>query len=153
MEEYLKVGEQAPDFESVDQEGKKIKLSDFRGKPVVLYFYPKDNTPGCTAEACNFRDNFDSLKDKGITVLGVSVDNQKSHKKFQEKFNLNFPLVVDDSKKITGAYKVNGMFGTAKRITYVIDGDGKIAFVYEKVSPKNHATEVLEKINELNLLK
>ena len=153
MEEYLKVGEQAPDFESMDLEGNKIKLSDFRGSPVVLYFYPKDNTPGCTAEACNFRDNFDSLKGKGIKVLGVSVDNQKSHKKFQEKFNLKFPLVVDDSKKITTAYKANGMFGTAKRITYIIDGDGKIAYIYEKVSPKNHATEVLEKINELKLLK
>ena len=151
MEEHLNVGEKAPDFESVDQEGKKIKLSHFKGSPVVLYFYPKDNTPGCTAEACNFRDNLESLQSHGIKVLGVSVDDEKSHKKFQEKYNLNFPLVVDDKKSITESYKAKGMFG-AKRITYIIDGDGKIAFVYPKVKPNGHAVEVLEKIKELKLV-
>ncbi|MHB8360294.1 MAG: peroxiredoxin [Thermoplasmataceae archaeon] len=151
MEEYLKAGEKAPEFESVDQEGKPIKLADFRGSPVVLYFYPKDNTPGCTTEACNFRDNLESLQAHGIKVLGVSVDDQKSHKKFQEKYDLNFSLVVDDKKSITEKYKANGMFG-AKRITYIIDGNGTIAYTYPKVKPNGHALEVLDKIKELKLI-
>lgn len=151
MEELLRPGTMAPDFESVDQDGKHVKLSSFRGSPVVLYFYPKDDTPGCTAEACNFRDNFSQFKEKGITVLGVSVDSQKSHKKFQEKYNLNFTLVADDSKKIVTQYGVKGMTGHANRVTYLIDRDGKIAHVYEKVSPKTHGSEVLDKMKELKL--
>ncbi len=153
MEELLSTGSVAPDFESVDQDGKSVKLSTFRGSPVVLYFYPKDDTPGCTMEACNFRDNFSQFKDRGITVLGVSVDGQRSHKKFQEKYKLNFTLVADDSRKIVSSYGAKGMTGSAKRVTYIIDKEGKIAHVYEKVTPKEHGVEVLSKMRELGLVK
>lgn len=152
MEELLKIGTEAPDFESVDQDGKRVRLSEYRGKPVVLYFYPKDDTPGCTAEACNFRDNFNLFKDNGITVLGVSVDSPSSHKKFQQKYNLNFTLVSDKEKDIVTKYGVKGMHGTAKRVTYIIDRDGKIAHVYEHVSPKEHGAEVFQKMKELKLV-
>ncbi len=150
MAELLKVGEAAPDFNSVDQDGQQIKLGDFKGKPVVLYFYPRDDTPGCTAEACNFRDNNELYQKKGVKVLGVSVDSQKSHKKFVEKYNLNFTLVADDGKKIAESYGVLGG-NTASRVTYLIDREGKIAHVYPKVSPKEHAVEVMSKLNELGL--
>ncbi|MCL4314903.1 MAG: peroxiredoxin [Candidatus Thermoplasmatota archaeon] len=151
MEELLKAGMEAPDFESVDQDGKRVKLSEYRGKPVVLYFYPKDDTPGCTAEACNFRDNLNMFKDNGITVLGVSVDSTTSHKKFQQKYNLNFTLVSDKQKEIVSKYGVMGMHGTAKRVTYIIDRNGKIAHVYDHVSPNQHGVEVFEKMKELKL--
>lgn len=150
MAELLKVGEAAPDFNSVDQDGQQIKLGDFKGKPVVLYFYPRDDTPGCTAEACNFRDNNELYQKKGVKVLGVSVDSQKSHKKFVDKYNLNFTLVADDGKKIAESYGVLGG-NTASRVTYLIDREGKIAHVYPKVSPKEHAVEVMSKLNELGL--
>lgn len=151
MAELLKVGQEAPEFSSVDQDGNTLKLSDFRGKPVVLYFYPKDDTPGCTAEACNFRDNSDQYENAGVKVLGVSVDSQKSHKKFVEKYGLNFTLVADDSKSIATQYGVLGG-NTASRVTYLIDRDGKIAHVYPKVSPKEHAVEVMGKLKELQIL-
>ncbi|WMT51739.1 MAG: peroxiredoxin [Ferroplasma sp.] len=148
--ETLNVGDTAPDFEAVDQDGNKVRLSDFKNDVVVLYFYPKDNTPGCTMEAKNFRDNMDIFKDKGIKVLGVSVDSSESHKKFQDKFNLNFTLVSDKQKDIVKKYGVMGL-ATAKRVTYLIK-DGKIVFVYPKVSPKEHAKEVYDKIMELKLV-
>lgn len=151
MAELLKVGQQAPDFTSVDQDGKEVKLSDFSGKPVVVYFYPKDNTPGCTVEACNFRDNNPEFEKAGIKVLGISVDNQKSHRNFVDKYGLNFTLVVDDSKEIAQNYGVLGM-RSASRVTYIIDGSGKVAYVYPKVTPKEHAVEVLDKIRELGLV-
>jgi peroxiredoxin Q/BCP len=102
----LKEGMRAPGFEGIDQNGKKVKLSDFKGKKVVLYFYPKDNTPGCTAEACNLRDNYDSFLKKGFAVIGVSPDNEKSHKGFTSKYSLPFPLLADTSKKILNDYGV-----------------------------------------------
>ncbi|MCL4452960.1 MAG: peroxiredoxin [Candidatus Thermoplasmatota archaeon] len=148
--ETLNVGDTAPDFEAVDQDGNKVRLSDFKDDVVVLYFYPKDNTPGCTMEAKNFRDNIDIFKDKGIKVLGVSVDSSESHKKFQDKFNLNFTLVSDRQKDIVKKYGVLGL-ATAKRVTYIIK-DGKIVFVYPKVSPREHAKEVYDKIIELKLV-
>jgi peroxiredoxin Q/BCP len=148
--ETLNVGDAAPDFEAVDQDGNKVRLSDFKDGVVVLYFYPKDNTPGCTMEAKNFRDNMDIFKDKGIKVLGVSVDSSESHKKFQDKFNLNFTLVSDKQKDIVKKYGVLGL-ATAKRVTYIIQ-DGKIVFVYPKVSPREHAKEVYDKIMELKLV-
>jgi len=148
--ETLNVGDLAPDFETIDQDGKKVKLSDFKDSVVVLYFYPKDNTPGCTTEAKNFRDNIDLFTEKGIKVFGVSVDSSESHKKFQEKFNLNFTLLADKPKEIVNKYGVLGL-ATAKRVTYIIK-DGKIVYVYPKVSPKEHAKEVYEKIQELNLI-
>ena len=148
--ETLNIGDTAPDFETVDQDGTKVRLSDFKDEVVVLYFYPKDNTPGCTMEAKNFRDNIDIFKDKGIKVLGVSVDSSESHKKFQDKFNLNFTLLSDKQKDIVKKYGVMGL-ATAKRVTYIIK-DGKIVYVYPKVSPKEHAKEVYDKIVELKLI-
>jgi peroxiredoxin Q/BCP len=148
--ETLSIGDTAPDFETVDQDGNKVRLSDFKDGVVVLYFYPKDNTPGCTMEAKNFRDNIDMFKDKGIKVLGVSVDSSESHKKFQDKFNLNFTLLSDKPKDIVKKYGVMGL-ATAKRVTYIIK-DGKIVYVYPKVSPKEHAKEVYDKIVELKLI-
>ncbi len=149
--ELLNVGDDAPDFEAVDQDGKKVKLSDYKDDVVVLYFYPKDNTPGCTMEAKNFRDNIDLFKEKNIKVLGVSVDSEESHKKFENKLSLNFTLVSDKPKEITRKYGVLGL-AVAKRVTYIID-KGKIVYVYPKVSPKEHAKEVYDKIVELKLLK
>lgn len=150
MVEPLAVGTKAPDFESVDQDGKRIKLSDFDGKIRVVYFYPRDNTPGCTTEACNFRDNFDSYEAKGIKVFGISVDSEKSHRNFADKYQLNFTLVVDNSKDISEKYGVLGP-SSAKRVTYIIDREGNVAYVYPKVTPKEHATDVLKKIEELGL--
>ena len=151
MAELLNVGDEAPDFTSVDQMGKSVKLSDFKGKPVIVYFYPKDNTPGCTAEACNFRDNIEMYESNGVKVLGVSVDSQDAHKKFTDKYGLNFTLVVDKSKDISKNYGVLGL-ATAKRVTYIVGPDGKIAHVYPKVSPKEHATEVFDKLKELGFV-
>ncbi|HLH85830.1 MAG TPA: peroxiredoxin [Thermoplasmataceae archaeon] len=152
MAELLKQGEVAPDFESVDQEGNKVRLSHYKGKPVVVYFYPKDDTPGCTAEACNFRDNYQEFEKRGIKVLGISVDSANSHKKFAQKYNLNFTLVADNSKEIAKRYGVLGE-NTASRVTYLVGPDGKIAYVYPKVSPKEHAVEVLQKLRDLGLAK
>jgi len=151
MVNLLKIGTKAPDFEAVDQNGKTVRLADFKGNPVVLYFYPKDDTPGCTAEACNFRDNMDKFQEKGVKVLGVSVDGDKSHKKFEQKYNLNFTLVSDSKKDITKKYGVLGE-RTASRVTYILDKDGKIVHIYPKVSPKEHAVEVLNKMSELKLI-
>lgn len=150
MVEPLEKGTMAPDFESVDQMGQKVKLSDFGGKVRVVYFYPRDNTPGCTTEACNFRDNYDEYEKRGIKVFGISVDSEKAHKNFSDKYDLPFTLVVDNSKDISSDYGVMGT-SSAKRVTYIIDKEGKIAHVYPKVSPKEHATEVLKKIEELKL--
>jgi len=146
----LNVGDEAPDFEAIDQDGNKVKLSDYKNDLIVLYFYPKDNTPGCTMEAKNFRDNMDIFKEKNIKVFGVSVDSPESHKKFEDKLNLNFTLISDKPKEITKKYGVLGL-ATARRITYIIK-NGKIVYVYPKVSPKEHAKEVYDKIIELKLL-
>ena len=149
--ELLNVGDNAPDFSSVDQNGKPVRLSDFKGKPVVVYFYPKDDTPGCTKEACNFRDNYQEYEKAGVKVLGVSVDDPHSHKKFEEKYKLNFTLVADHEKKISENYGVLGD-RNAKRVTYLIGKDGKVAHVYPKVSPDEHATEVMKKLKELKMV-
>ncbi len=149
--ELLNVGDNAPDFSSVDQNGKPVRLSDFKGKPVVVYFYPKDDTPGCTKEACNFRDNYQEYEKAGVKVLGVSVDDPHSHKKFEEKYKLNFTLVADHEKKISENYGVLGD-RNAKRVTYIIGKDGKVAHVYPKVSPDEHATEVMKKLKELKMV-
>ncbi|MEM0155319.1 MAG: peroxiredoxin [Thermoplasmataceae archaeon] len=147
----LTVGMEAPDFVSADQMGREVRLSQFKGKPVVLYFYPKDDTPGCTVEACNFRDNNEEFEKKGVKVLGVSVDTPQSHKKFQDKFGLNFTLVADHSKEISQKYNVLSG-STARRVTYIISKDGKVAHIYPKVTPKDHATEVMSKLRELKLI-
>ncbi len=148
-----KVGDTAPDFELPTAEGKKIRLSDFRGKRVVLYFYPKDNTPGCTKEACSFRDNLSLLKRKGVVVLGVSPDSVQSHATFAKKYNLPFPLLSDPSKKVLQAYgvwKKKQMFGVkymgVERTTFLIDEEGKIAHIFPNVRVDGHTQEVLEKV-------
>ena len=150
MVEPLNEGTVAPDFESVDQNGERVKFSDFNGKVRVVYFYPRDNTPGCTTEACNFRDNYPEYEKRGVKVFGISVDSEASHKKFADRYELNFTLVADKSKDIAEKYGVLGP-SSAKRVTYIIDREGRIAHVYPKVSPKEHAAEVLRKIEELKL--
>lgn len=152
MAGILEAGAKAPDFEAKDQNGKTVRLSTFHGKTVVLYFYPKDDTPGCTVEACNFRDNFSSFRQHGIEVIGVSVDSENSHRKFADKYNLNFTLVSDGSKDIVEKYGVRGDSGSAKRVTYIIKPDGTIGYVYGKVAPKEHAVDVLNRIRELGLV-
>ncbi|MGZ4963114.1 MAG: thioredoxin-dependent thiol peroxidase [Limisphaerales bacterium] len=147
----LKEGDPAPDFAAPTNGGKTIKLSEFRGKNVVLYFYPKDDTPGCTTEACSFRDNLSDLTKRGVVVLGVSTDSVKSHDKFVEKFKLPFPLVSDESKQIVEAYNAWGeksfmgrkYMGT-HRITFLIGPDGKIKKIWPKVKPAEHVAEILE---------
>lgn len=147
----LKEGQKAPAFTSADQEGNSITLKQFEGKTVVLYFYPKDDTPGCTAEACDFRDNYQGLLAKGIVVLGVSVDDEKSHQKFAAKHNLPFTLLADTDKKIVEAYGVWGeknMYGKkymgTNRSTFIIAADGTIAHIIKKVDTKNSTAQVLE---------
>jgi peroxiredoxin Q/BCP len=147
----LAVGNPAPSFEAKDQNGNIIKLSDFKGRKVVLYFYPKDATPGCTAQACNLRDNYAALQKVGFIVLGVSSDSEKSHLKFIEKQNLPFPLIADEDLKVHEAYGTwveKSMYGRAymgtARTTFVIDEAGKIAEVIQKVDTKNHTAQVLK---------
>lgn len=138
----LTVGTAAPDFTALDDAGQSIQLSQFRGKTVVLYFYPKDDTPGCTKEACSFRDSYSAYQGKDIVVLGVSTDDSSSHEQFKTKFSLPFPLVADPDRSITQAYDVDGG-GYAKRVTYVIDGDGQIIRVYDSVKTDTHAGDIL----------
>ncbi len=147
----LSVGQLAPDFEGKIESGASVKLSDYRGKKVILYFYPKDATPGCTAQACNLRDNYDTLLKAGYVVLGVSSDDVKSHKKFIEKQNLPFSLLADTDLSIHQAYGTwveKSMYGRAymgtARTTFVIDEAGKIAEIIEKVDTKNHTAQVLK---------
>lgn len=146
----LKAGDNAPDFEGTDQYGKKISLSDFSGKKIVLYFYPKDNTPGCTSEACGFRDRFHDLKKAGYIILGVSVDDVASHKKFADKFSLPFSLIADTGKEIVNLYGVWGekkMYGRSyqgtHRVTFIIDEKGKISEIIEKVNTKDPGAQIL----------
>jgi thioredoxin-dependent peroxiredoxin len=138
----LSVGTIAPNFTTVDDEGKTVSLSDFKGKVVVLYFYPKDDTPGCTKQAQSFRNNYEQYQGKDMVVLGVSMDDQASHKLFKEKYGLPFQLLVDSDGAITSAYEVMGG-GYSKRVTYVIDGDGKISHVDETVKTDTHAQDIL----------
>lgn len=138
----LAVDSIAPEFTTVDDEGKTVSLSDFKGKVVVLYFYPKDDTPGCTKQAQSFRDNYAEYENKEMVVLGVSMDDQASHKKFKEKYGLPFQLLVDKNGAITKAYDVEGG-GYAKRVTYIISPEGKIAAVDSKVNTGTHAQDIL----------
>lgn len=147
----LTTGMQAPEFTAADQDGNQVSLNDFRGKKVVLYFYPKDDTPGCTAEACDFRDNYSGLVAKGIVVLGVSVDDEASHKKFVSKHSLPFPLLADTDHKIVEAYGVwaeKNMYGKKymgiNRTTFLIDENGIIGHILKKIDTKNATAQVLE---------
>jgi peroxiredoxin Q/BCP len=147
---HLKVGDKAPEFNGVDQNGNAIDLNRYAGKKVALYFYPKDDTPGCTAQACNLRDNFSILKDKGIEVVGVSTDSVKSHAKFVDKFKLNFSLIADENKEIVEKFGVWGLkkfmgreyMGT-NRMTFLIDENGVIEGIISKPKTNAHAEEIL----------
>ena len=136
----------APDFVAFDEEGKRVCLSEYKGKNIVLYFYPKDDTPGCTQEAQSFRDNYKKYEDKNIIIFGVSMDNQKSHKAFKEKLNLPFQLLVDEQGKLTDLYDVAGG-GYSKRVTYIIDKEGVICHIDDKVITNTHAQDILEKMS------
>ncbi len=152
MSSVLAAGDNAPDFETETYGGEKIKLSDIYKKgTVALYFYPKDNTPGCTKEACSLRDGMDDLKSHGIQVLGVSTDGVKAHENFRDKYDLNFPLLSDKSKEIINLYGVKSAFGSAKRETFLISKKGEIVYIWKKVNTKKHADEILEKVKELGI--
>ena len=147
----LTVGKKAPDFAAVDDQGKAVSLKELQGKKVVLYFYPRDDTPGCTKEACAFRDGIAQIKKKGAVVLGVSADAVASHEKFKKKFNLNFPLLSDPDKKLSqgyGAWKEKSMYGKKymgiERTTVIIDEQGKVARLFPKVKVDGHFDEVME---------
>lgn len=149
----LKIGDKAPDFKLNDQDGKLVKLLDFRGKKIILYFYPRDDTPGCTKEACGFRDNILSLKKKNVVVLGVSNDDEKSHLKFIKKFNLPFALLSDVTKEVSkkyGVYELKKFMGREyygiTRSTFIIDEKGKIQKIFYKVNPEQHISEVIETV-------
>ncbi|WP_159787023.1 peroxiredoxin [Sodalinema gerasimenkoae] len=141
----LAVGSTAPDFTAKDTNGDTITLSQFKGKTVVLYFYPKDDTPGCTKEAQGFRDAYAEIQGKDMVVLGVSMDDEASHKQFTEKYGLPFQLVADADGTVTRAYDVEGG-GYSKRVTYIIDGEGKIIQVFDKVDTANHAKDILSSV-------
>lgn len=149
----LNEGLKAPAFKGKDQDGKMVSLNDFIGKKVILYFYPKDDTPGCTAEACNIRDNYDLLLSKGFAIVGVSPDNEKSHLKFRDKYDLPFSLIADPEKSVIKAYGAWGeknMYGKkyegVLRTTFVIDEKGVILKVIRKVDTKDHSRQILEEL-------
>ena len=156
---HLKEGDKAPDIKAKDQFGNIINLHDFLGTKVILYFYPKDNTPGCTAEACNLRDNYQDLLDKGFKIIGVSADDENLHQNFTEKQGLPFPLIPDTEKKVILDY---GVWGEKKfmgktyfgiyRVTFIIDENGIILKIFTKVDTKNHTTQILKefKLNKNN---
>lgn len=147
----ISAGVEAPDFTLQDETGAEQTLSDFRGAPVVLYFYPKDDTPGCTTEACNFRDDYSAYQQAGVKIVGVSPDSPKSHAKFKAKYNLPFSLLADVNHQVCEQY---GVWGPKKfmgreyegvyRTTFIIDKDGKVARVFENVKPADHSTEILD---------
>jgi peroxiredoxin Q/BCP len=145
----LAVGAAAPDIEATAQDGENVKLADLEGKPVVVYFYPKDDTPGCTAEAQGIRDQWESLKQTGAVVIGVSTDDADSHKAFAQKHSLPFLLLPDPKGDIAKAFGVPLTLGHAKRVTFVIDKQGKIAKVFPSVAPKGHAEELLAALRAL----
>jgi peroxiredoxin Q/BCP len=152
---HLTKGEKAPDFTAKDQRGNTITLAQFVGKRVILYFYPKDSTPGCTVEACDLRDNHTALQERGFVVIGVSADNEKSHQKFIEKYSLPFPLLADTDRSVIQAYGVWGPkkfmgkeFDGIHRTTFVIGADGVLEAVITKVSTKDHTAQILAELGE-----
>jgi peroxiredoxin Q/BCP len=156
MAEWIEEGKKAPAFSLKSDDGKTVKLSDFAGKTVVLYFYPKDDTPGCTKEACGFRDSQAELKKLGAVVLGVSPDKVESHVKFRDKYSLNFPLLSDPEHKVAeayGAWREKNMYGKKsmgiQRSTYIIGGDGKVAKVWKAVKAEGHADQVHAFLKEM----
>jgi len=151
----LKVGQKAPDFTLLNDSGQKVTLSELKGKKIVLYFYPKDDTPGCTKEACAFRDGIREIQDRGAVVFGVSADSVDSHKKFKKKYDLNFPLLADTDKKVVesyGVWKEKSMYGKTymgiERTTFIIDGQGKISHLFPKVKVDDHYDEVVDALED-----
>lgn len=147
----LQPGDPAPDFSLPDEAGNTVSLADFKGKRVVLYFYPRDNTPGCTKEACGFKDNYAVLQEKDVVVLGVSTDDAKAHNKFITKYELPFPLLCDTEAEVSTAYESYGLkkfmgkeYMGIKRTTFIIGPDGKLERIYKKVKPADHAAQVLQ---------
>lgn len=156
MADWLEPGTKAPAFTLTDDQGQKVRLADLKGKPVVVYFYPRDDTPGCTKEACAFRDRYSELEELGIQLLGVSGDSAESHTKFREKYSLPFPLLVDAKNTMSekyGAYREKNMYGKKsmgiQRSTYLIDADGKIAKVWKRVKVDGHDQQVIDAVKEL----
>ncbi len=145
----LRVGEQAPDFDAVAHSGQRVKLSELRGKKVVLYFYPKDDTHGCTIEAEGFRDGFADLQKADVVVLGVSTDDNESHREFADKYKLPFLLLPDTEHRIAEAYGVPVTLGFAKRVSFLIDRQGKVAQIFPSVDPKVHADEILAEVSKI----
>ena len=150
----LKVGDAAPDFSGINQNEEKIGLQDFKGKKLILYFYPKDNTPGCTAESCNLNENYNMWLEKGYEVVGVSPDSVASHQKFIDKFGLKFNLIADTEKEILqafGAWGEKSMYGKkymgVLRKTFIIDETGKIVEIFEKVQTKDHTNQIIQTLN------
>ena len=148
-------GIQAPDFSLPDETGTVRSLVDYRGQPVVLYFYPKDDTPGCTTEACNFRDDYSQYSQAGVVILGISPDSPKSHAKFKAKYHLPFTLLADEDHKVCELYQVWGLkkmmgreYNGVFRTTFLIGVDGKVIHVFEKVKPAEHSTEILSMLNK-----
>ena len=146
----LTVGKKAPKFKGLDQNGNAIQLADFEGQTLIIYFYPKDNTPGCTAQACDIRDNYKALNKKKIAIIGVSCDDEKSHNKFINKFELPFPLIADTEQKMVSQFGVwveKSMYGRSymgiARTTFIIDAKGIISHIIEKVDTKNHTAQIL----------
>lgn len=138
----ISVGEPAPEFSLSDENGKMHSLSQYRGQKIVVYFYPKDDTPGCTKEACGIRDEFSSFEDNQIVVFGVSYDNASSHRKFKKKFDIPFHLLSDENKSVSKLYGADGTFFPSRK-TYLIDEDGKLLKIYDKVNVLNHAEDIL----------
>jgi len=156
MQDYYepRIGDMAPDFRLPSTAGQPVSLSDFRGKEVILYFYPKDDTPGCTAEACSLRDNRDQIDAKGATILGVSTDSVASHEKFRSKYNLNFPLLADetaDVAKMFGVWKEKNLYGRrtwgVARTTFLIGRDGRISKIFKKVDTAKHGLDMLGELS------
>lgn len=153
----LNIGDKAPNFKGIDQEGKEISLEGLKGKKIILYFYPKDNTPGCTAEACSLRDGYTELKKKGFEIVGVSPDNEASHQKFAGKYELRFPLIADTNKLIAqdyGVWQLKKFMGReymgVLRTTFIIDENGMIEKVFAKVNTKNHFEQIADSYEEVN---
>lgn len=156
MAEWLEAGAKAPAFTLPSQDGTKVKLADCKGHPVVIYFYPKDDTPGCTKEACAFRDRSTELTELGVKIFGISPDDAESHKKFAEKYELNFPLLADTDHAVAekfGAYREKNMYGKVSmgivRSTFLLDATGKVAKVWKKVNVDGHDEQVLQAVREL----
>jgi len=156
MGDWIEPGKKAPAFSLSDDAGNKVRLSDLKGTPVVLYFYPRDDTPGCTKEACAFRDRYQEITKLGVQLLGVSADTAESHTKFREKYSLPFPLLVDAKHQVAekyGAWREKNMYGKKsmgiQRSTYLIDADGKVAEVWKRVKVDGHDQQVIDAVKEL----